>query len=542
MNQPLDQFKKLTITARLSLFVAALLLVTIGITVNSALTRQEKRTRAASNLPTASTSSIIINPDKTLSINGKKTFPQIFYSICSGTYATGAQCTTNLQRMSIYDADISGPASMTIPQHEQEGMGYINMVSSGTGYKDSPNFFGYMQVDEPIATGQDIPALEQAYRNIKADDPNHVVIATDWTRLNEMRNMADIIMDDGYIYSDAQWLKDIGYTRQTALYFKESMLRNSAEALDGVNDFDGISKPVYSVIAALSVPDSVGVQPLTKPELRTSIFLAVTMNMKGLAYFAYNENSLEDHYGLVRDQTMVQQYIDQAAEIKALNDILVLPTKDYRWQHRPGTQVSFSKVLTINDSIYVDGYTNFNYMLKQDGSVHYLIVLNKDSRSISDVGITVAGLNGPMTAKKIIGSSTTANQDAPVNNGVFTDSFDGLAVHVYQIYSGSNPPAFPTPDTTTPGQSTPTPTPASTPSPTPPYVTPTLYCLGLGINSCMTLAIQTPIPSTTQNISGPTPTQTPIKNTPIIGGASLLILLISGIIIYYKKTLHESKI
>ena len=49
MKQHLDQFKKLTITARLSLFVTVLLLVTIGITVNNALTRQERRTRAASN-------------------------------------------------------------------------------------------------------------------------------------------------------------------------------------------------------------------------------------------------------------------------------------------------------------------------------------------------------------------------------------------------------------------------------------------------------------------------------------------------------------
>ncbi len=48
MNQPLDQFKKHSLTTRLSLFGAALLLVTIGITVNNARTKQEVRTRAAS--------------------------------------------------------------------------------------------------------------------------------------------------------------------------------------------------------------------------------------------------------------------------------------------------------------------------------------------------------------------------------------------------------------------------------------------------------------------------------------------------------------
>jgi len=47
MKRYLNQFKKHSITARLSLFVTVLLLVTIGITINNALTRQERRTQAA---------------------------------------------------------------------------------------------------------------------------------------------------------------------------------------------------------------------------------------------------------------------------------------------------------------------------------------------------------------------------------------------------------------------------------------------------------------------------------------------------------------
>lgn len=49
MKQYVDQFKKLSISARLSLFIALLLFFTIGITINNALTRQEKRTHASSN-------------------------------------------------------------------------------------------------------------------------------------------------------------------------------------------------------------------------------------------------------------------------------------------------------------------------------------------------------------------------------------------------------------------------------------------------------------------------------------------------------------
>ncbi len=47
----MDKFQKLPISSQLSLLVAAVLLFTIGITINNALTRQEKRTHAASNNP-----------------------------------------------------------------------------------------------------------------------------------------------------------------------------------------------------------------------------------------------------------------------------------------------------------------------------------------------------------------------------------------------------------------------------------------------------------------------------------------------------------
>ena len=51
MKQHLEKFQKLPISSQLSLLVAAILLFTIGITINNALTRQEKRTHAASSSP-----------------------------------------------------------------------------------------------------------------------------------------------------------------------------------------------------------------------------------------------------------------------------------------------------------------------------------------------------------------------------------------------------------------------------------------------------------------------------------------------------------
>ena len=80
--------------------------------------------------------------------------------------------------------------------------------------------------------------------------------------------------------------------------------------------------------------------------------------------------------------------------------------------------------------------TNFNYMLKQSGGTHYLIVVNKDSRSIADVNISIKGLAGTMTATTLgleTSGSGRAGKILTVTKGKFKDSFDGYAVHIYQV-------------------------------------------------------------------------------------------------------------
>jgi len=89
-----------------------------------------------------------------------------------------------------------------------------------------------------------------------------------------------------------------------------------------------------------------------------------------------------------------------------------------------------------------------------------------------------------------------------------------------------------------------TPTPTLTPTPTPVYVTPTLYCLGLSINKCLSQQILTRGPTqiqTTPNITGTTPPQTQNNNFPIVGGAFLLIPLILGATIYYLQIRRKQK-
>ena len=63
MKQYLDKFQKLHISSQLSLFIAAVLFFTIGITINNALTRQEGKTRAASNSISTNSSVAVSNAD-----------------------------------------------------------------------------------------------------------------------------------------------------------------------------------------------------------------------------------------------------------------------------------------------------------------------------------------------------------------------------------------------------------------------------------------------------------------------------------------------
>ena len=80
--------------------------------------------------------------------------------------------------------------------------------------------------------------------------------------------------------------------------------------------------------------------------------------------------------------------------------------------------------------------TNFNYILKNYNGSYYLIVVNKDSRTVSNVTITIVGLTGDTTATTLgieTQGSGRSGRVLNVSNGKFTDSFDGSVVHIYKI-------------------------------------------------------------------------------------------------------------
>jgi len=408
---------------------------------------------------------ITINSDKTININGKKTFPIYMYSIVNIiTDPLTEPALVSIQKNKDFLFSI-GHSWLDIQNGGYQKMFEDNKIMFNVGLRrtsttpqsviDSPMFFGWMNLDEPApgVGGGDgaCPATDTVqqcfdrvlgyYNDFKARDANHPVLMNHWTNLQFWEPCGDIISWDSYPFMDDLGWNRGYWTRLEALYAYEHYAWHGAL---GKKEIPAFSKPIWTVLTGFGQQTSHWL-PATPKEIRCNTYLSITMGVTGIGYFTYKgwPMGIDGRTaGLFVNQSLFQYYTQLARELKSLNDILVIPTIDYSWEYHKGTKVSFSKTLT--STILWITRTNFNYMLKQSGSTTYLIVVNKDSRSISDVGITISGIIGAMTAKTLgleSSGSGRAGRELSVNNGVFTDTFDGYAVHIYQISSDIPCPA-----------------------------------------------------------------------------------------------------
>lgn len=103
-------------------------------------------------------SNIIINPDKTLNVNGRKIFPVYMSNICNAHFElnTGVEpCNPTKNSEFLFSGDGESIAGMNldISAYEATNVSYtlsvrqINTIPQK--YIDSPNFFGYAQTNEP---------------------------------------------------------------------------------------------------------------------------------------------------------------------------------------------------------------------------------------------------------------------------------------------------------------------------------------------------------------------------------------------------------
>ncbi|MDW7725602.1 MAG: carbohydrate binding domain-containing protein [Candidatus Methanoperedens sp.] len=389
--------------------------------------------------PAPAGGAISINPDKTLSVNGKKTFPVLINRICNTHFENNAgvgPCDPSKNSEFFLTGEFYRNEIDNMDKLEKASIYYwlvaseINQIPQSR--IDSPWVFGYYLPDEPVDSNMD--NIRNLYSRVKTRDPNRPVIMGQWKDMTKWLPYTDIMLFGLYPVRD-----DPSYPRDSAMYIYE---HTTATTFFKGTELSTLSKPVWAGIQANGVKEGSRV-PMTPKEARANTYTAITMNVDGIYYWSYLgwggslTSTSKFPYGttgLYNNPKLHTYYRQLARELNSLNDILVLPTKDYSWEYRKGTGVSFSKTLT--DNLWWRTRTNFNYMLKQDGNTWYLIVVNKDSRPISDVVITINGMTGTMTAKTL-GLETSGSQRAgrtlSVNNGQFTDSFDGYAVHIYRV-------------------------------------------------------------------------------------------------------------
>lgn len=419
-------------------------------------------------------STVTINQDNTVTINGKKTFVVGFYYVCvwwadgnptvkpetcmeSATKCKGSVIDmSNAEWNNITPTNYSSITKPWIAAHEANDIMYLIGTYYGTStltptsyadyltVKDNPNFFGLIQADEANGTSQykTVADMNMLYTNLKNQGVTHPIILNHYKDASIWYPYCDIFTWDNYL---VQFDPVYDYTRSSTIFAWEEASWFNIILQIANGDLDAASKPVWTVHQANGFPFTVGANPRydvpTNEEQRCLAYTSITTGVKGIAFWLYHDTGDSGNFiypnnnrGLSLNPTKTQEMMELVREIRELNDILVLPNIDKSFQYRKGTQVHF----TPNPTLLLH-YVNrqvFNYALKQYGSTYYLFVVNKSNVNQNNIQITVDGLtinHKYITTLGRIESGSRANRELTMTNGTFADSFLPYETTIYQI-------------------------------------------------------------------------------------------------------------
>lgn len=405
-------------------------------------------------------SNISIDTNNKLIINGAQTFPIYIYDMCHPSFAYSTCDPANLTEFTFSAMLQNAPPSTAdlnnwFPKYEAARVyfTYRNSYSNNTPFnipsnvKNSPYFFGYMQLDEPSGIGNNtIANAWNAYNNSKADDPNHPVILNHWHDLHIWYPPTDIITWDYYTIRSKFYNGDnVTWSRENSIHAWDVYTKAAPFKTMFAKQ---LNKPVYAVLQATGKNTTDWMYPMTNQEMKALTYTALTVNVDGIGYWAYHINDAkgEGEKGLASNVSLLNYTKQIARELNGLNSILILPTFAYSWYgEKDTTNVSISP----NPTTSIEGLQSnrFNYLLKRNTTDNkwYLFVVNKGNTSISNVQITLKELSGLMTARTLgletIGSQR-ANRTISITNGTFIDTFDGYAAHVYEISANNLYPRY----------------------------------------------------------------------------------------------------
>lgn len=405
-------------------------------------------------------SEVTINPDKTISINGKKTFPVGIYGLCNQYPSVPMHpCSEGFDKLYAFSWTVdnefwNGPDTSfwrkNIPLFESNKHYWTVRASVASSpifqSEYTKNYFvGYVIDDEP-STEDDWAKRNSQYETVKTYDHSYPAYIPNYKDMKRSGTVADIILYDGYYHAQGGWASN--YALADFIYRKEyemwkNFIKSGCSECTGLESSNG---PVWAVTEAwgkeTGFNSGLKFYPLSAAEARADAYFLISLGVKGIEWWGYQTDDVSatiHPVGIVGETTLIAQYNKLATEIRSLEQILLLPTKNYSWQYRVDNAVTFNNNPT--KFVIYENRKRLNYMLKQNESVYYLFVVNKDqAQTNTDVIIKELSGTGAMTARTL-GSETTGSSRAgrilTVTNGKFVDSLDGYAVHIYEISPGA---------------------------------------------------------------------------------------------------------
>lgn len=427
----------------------------------------------------ASAAVVKIDSDKILNIDGVRTFPIFASDLSNDRWRTASSGISESSgyitaswvtwRPNVWNID-PWSANAMLPYYEATNPKVYTTsaimkcpsvdsmkcyLQTQPNVKNSPAFLGYVQIDEPAPSRgiyDDINVLQNNYNVIHADDPNHPVFINfyatpfdNWPGIDYYINTADVLSWDRYKLTNSVNRPDFQYVWEFG----------SIKAF-GSKKLTDYSKPFYTAIDVLgqeSAQDTLVFYVPTPQEVRLEMYGAITTGVNGIILWPGRGccDANNNDNGLLSNPILFASVKNLLSEIHSFNDILIMPTVGNSvWNYYDDTTVSFSP----NPSRVVDGgygtMRAFSYILKKDpiSGTLYLIVVNKDASPQNGITMHINGLSGVTTAITIgmeTSGSARAGRKLDVLNGQFIDSFDGFAVHIYQIGAGNYVPPVPIP-------------------------------------------------------------------------------------------------
>jgi|GEM_PF-1687571 len=351
----------------------------------------------------ANASSVTVNSDRTISVDGTKIFPIGAYVETDWAGLVGLGVNSVSDPFCFHPASITKCEANFVYCHLTVGSGcddqnaqdiknrassaFINSVNQ---IKNSPFLLGYGLPDEPVSSmGLSTTDTLWAYNTIKSADPNHLVFLTDYASdVSSYKNSADVFLNDEYPFNnDPNPLYDIKTKYQ--------------KMLNQVSP-----KPAWIIIQTGS---QFGVP--TNSQIRAETYLSIVLGSTGIIFYSYDVVDASAVHNIKKDGDPAYMK-NLMSELKSFSSYFLAPTS---------SKLSYTS-------------SDIDAVLKDYNSKLYLIAVNKASSSRS-VTFTITGAGS--TTAKIIGTaaagSSRAGQSIVLTSDKLTDNLQGLEAVVYEI-------------------------------------------------------------------------------------------------------------